>query len=299
MDKVSRLLKALDKIIKEEEDDLKEDLEEFEGVDTVIKAINSYEKKVAKHLRAQMKYIISGIDDYISKDVSLKALIKYVMKDLQKDDSFIEEMEKSSKSFFDKTLNELCSMLMDSLDKDVQFEVFSERTTDWISSWSKELAQIMNLSTYNSIENILNKALEDGEGIPKIIDKLKELPEFNRERARTTAITEMLTAHSVSLWESFMQSPCVTEKCWKHSGGKGIKPRDEHVNLDGTAVAISEAFIVGGEEAQYPRDPSLSAKQRVNCHCTMGPVVDKKIIKLSKEEKLKLREEALAEMGLS
>ncbi|KGK88032.1 phage minor head protein [Clostridium sp. HMP27] len=297
MDKVTRLLKALDKVIKEEEEDLKDELEEFEGVDTVIKAINAYEKKIAKHLRNQKKYFIKGINEYIAKDVALKDLINYVMQDLTATDTFSEDMEESTKKFLEKTINELCTMLMDSIDKEVQFEIFSERTTEWIKSWSKDLSELMKLNTHKAIEDVLNKALEDGEGIPKVIDKLKELPEFDRKRAKTTAITEMLTAHSRSLWESFMQSPCVTEKTWKHSGGKGIKPRDDHVNLDGTSVAVDKAFYVGGEEAQYPRDPSLSAKQRVNCHCTMGPKVDQSIIKLSKEEKLKLREEALKEMG--
>jgi hypothetical protein len=297
MDKVSRLLKALDKVIKEEEEDLKEELEEFEGVDTVIQSINAYEKKIAKLLRKQKKHFVKGIDEYVAKDVALKDLVNYVMQDLTAADTFMEDMEGITTEFLEATIKELCTMLMDSIDKDVQFEVFSGRTTEWVKSWSKDLAELMKLNTHTAIEEILNQALEDGEGIPKIIDKLKELPEFNRNRAKTTAITETLTAHSRSLWESFMQSPCVTEKTWKHSGGKGIKPRADHVSLDGTSVAVDKEFSVGGESAQYPRDPSLSAKQRVNCHCTMGPKIDQNIIKLSKEEKLKLREEALKEMG--
>jgi len=297
MDKVDKLLKALDKVIKEEEDDLKEELEEFEGVDIVVKSINDYEKKISKLLRKQKKHFIKGINEYVAKDVALKDLVNYVMQDLTAADTFMEDMEGITMEFLELTIKELCTMLMEAIDKDVQFEVFSERTTDWIKSWSKDLADLMKLNTHESIEKVLNEALENGEGIPKIIDKLKELPDFNRNRAKATAITEMLTAHSRSQWESYMQSPAVTEKTWKHSGGKGIKPREDHVALDGTSVAVDKEFSVGGESAQYPRDPNLTAKQRVNCHCAMGPKVDQSIIKLSKEEKLKLREEALKEMG--
>jgi hypothetical protein len=297
MDKITKLLRELDKVIKADDDDLKEELEEFEEVDTVVKSINDYEKKVAKVLRKQKKYFIKGINEYVSKDVALKELVNYVMQDLTASDTFLEDMEDVTRDFLELTIKELCIVLMANIDKDVPFEVFSERTTDWIKSWSKDLASLMKINTHESIEKILNEALESGEGIPKIVDKLKDLPAFDRNRAKTTAITEMLTAHSRSLWESFMQSPAVTEKTWKHSGEKGIKPRADHVSLNGTSVAVDKEFSVGGESAQYPRDPSLSAKQRVNCHCTMGPNIDQDIIKLSKEEKLKLREEALKEMG--
>lgn len=297
MDKVERLLKALDKVIKEEEDDLKDELEEFEGVDTVIKSINNYEKKIAKLLRKQKRYFIKGINEYISKDASLKDIINYVMQDLTAADTFVQDMEETTKGFLNKTISELCSMLMEAIDKDVMFEVFSEKTTEWIKSWSKDLAVLMKLNTHTAIENILNQALENGSGIPEIVEVLKDLPEFDRKRAKVTAITETLTAHSRSQWESYMQSPAVTEKTWKHSGGKGIEPREDHIALSGTSIAVDKEFTVGGELAQYPRDSSLSAKQRVNCHCTLGPKVDENIIGLSKEEKLKLREEALKEMG--
>lgn len=35
----------------------------------------------------------------------------------------------------------------------------------------------------------------------------------------------------------------------------------------------------------FPRDPKLSAGERVHCHCVLSPVVDNKIIGLSAEEK--------------
>lgn len=297
MDKIDKLLKSLDKIIKEDEEDLKEELEDFEGVDNVVKAINIYEKKIAKLLKKQKKHYTKGIEEYVSKDVSLKDLFNYVMQDLTAADSFIEDMKDITMSFLETTISDLCSIIMDNIDKDVVFEVFSEKTTNWIQKWSEDLADIMNLNTHKAIESVLSNALEDGEGIPKIVEKLKELPEFDRNRAKTTAVTETLAAHSRSQWESYMQSPAVVEKVWKHSGSKGIDPREDHVALDGVCIKVDEAFTVGGEEAQHPRDTSLSAKQRVNCHCVLGPTVDENIIKLSKEEKLKLREEALKELG--
>lgn len=44
--------------------------------------------------------------------------------------------------------------------------------------------------------------------------------QFERNRARATARTEVLTASSQANWESFMQSPAVEGKEWKQSGAK-------------------------------------------------------------------------------
>jgi uncharacterized protein with gpF-like domain len=151
----------------------------------------------------------------------------------------------------------------------------------------------MQLTTHTEVEAALTAAVENGEGISDAIKRLKDLPGFTRNRARATAITEILTANSHSQYEAYRQSPAVTGKKWKHTGKKKNKPRPDHVALDGTVVGVDETFNVGGEKAQYPRDTSLSAKQRVLCHCTMGPEVDSKILGLSKEEKEKLRDDAL------
>lgn len=296
MDKITSLIKSLNSIIKEDEVSLEDEIGEIEGLETVIDSINKYEKKVAKLLRKQKKHYTSGINEYVAKDVALKDLINYVMQDLTASDTFINDMAGITIEFLELTIKELCTIMMDTIDKDVQFEIFSQSTVDWINSWSYDLGELMHINTTKALEILLNEALENGEGINKIVDTLKDFPEFDRHRAKVIAITEMLTAHSRSLWESYMQSPAVTGKTWKHSGGKGIEPRADHVALDGTTINVDETFTVGGEEAQFPRDTSLSAKQRVNCHCTLGPSVDQDIIKLSKEEKLKLREEALKEL---
>jgi len=34
-------------------------------------------------------------------------------------------------------------------------------------------------------------------------------------------------------------------------------------------VADGEDFIVGGERAEYPKAPNLSAKETINCRCNV------------------------------
>lgn len=46
----------------------------------------------------------------------------------------------------------------------------------------------------------------------------------------------------------------------------------------------------------FPRDPKLSAGERVHCHCVLSPVVDNEILGLTAEEKEEIRREALEKL---
>ncbi|WP_258011174.1 phage minor head protein [Bacillus sp. FSL H8-0516] len=149
-------------------------------------------------------------------------------------------------------------------------------------------------------EKALNIALNkiDGEWDEyKLTELLKDL-EVSRKRARVTAVTEVLTASSVAQHESYVQYPAVTGKKWKHSGGKKNQSRDSHVQLDGTIIPLDEEFEIpgSGERCMFPRDTQLTPKERVNCHCAVGPVVDPVILGLSAEEKEEIRRRVLQNM---
>ncbi|MFE8095743.1 phage minor head protein, partial [Bacillus toyonensis] len=180
---------------------------------------------------------------------------------------------------------------------DIQFNIFSKRTTKWINSWSDELGNLMKINSHKAVERILNDGLEKGKGIKEIARELAKLPEFDRKRARKTAATEVLASCSASQFESYLQSPAVTGKKWRHSGAKNNDPRENHVEYDGTVVPVEEPFVLpdSGEKCMFPRDSSLSGKERIFCKCVMSPAVDNKILGLSEEEKEKIREEVLAE----
>lgn len=299
--KVEHLLKNINTIIKAEEDDdeITGVVPDFPGLDKMPKYIDDYEKKVAKLLRAQRKHFTKGVREYIQKEVTIEGILAYLKQDLFASDAFAEDMEEETKAFLTLTISGISKVIMEAIDTDVPFETLSKRTLDWIESWSFDLAQLMNLNTHRGLEDALKKVIEDGGSIQDAELVIKDLPQFDRYRARTTAITEILTASSRSQWESYKQSPVVVKKKWKHSGSKKNNPRENHVDLNGVEEDVDKEFIIPNTtySCQYPRDPSLPASERVRCHCVMGPVVDEAIIGLSKEEKLKLRQEALDEMN--
>ena len=47
------------------------------------------------------------------------------------------------------------------------------------------------------------------------------------------------------------------------------RERPSHAAASGQRVDATQPFIVEGEELKYPKDPSASAKNRINCRCTI------------------------------
>lgn len=296
MDRLERLFKAINSIVKEEADELKEEIAEFPALDATLTAIETYEVKVACLFRRQKKYFIDGLKTLIAKDeFEHMAKVADLMVKLYEADDFADSMADYTEDFLLDVIEEMVAEIMKSIDEEVAFNTLSSKATTWISEWSKDLAEMMKLTTHSEIEKVISTVIETGESIDKAIKRLRELPEFDRARARATAITEVLRANSVAAHEAYVQSPAVIQKVWKHSGSKKNKPRQAHVNLSGTVIGIDEKFDVNGQQALYPRDKELPAEEVINCHCVLGPVVDPAIFGLSKEEKQRLRDLAIAE----
>lgn len=301
-EKIVSLIRSIDEYVqKAGQDDLADTVPEFPGLEEVPELVEQFEKTIAKLLRGQRKFFLDALKDFVAKDDSetLAAYLVYIQQNLFAVDEFEEQFGEAAAEFLQTTIEKLVERMMESIDRDVAFEVLSVRAMTWIEEWSRELARIMQLSTHTAVEKLLTTAIEEGQSIADVEMAMKDLPAFNRNRARTTAITEVLTASSHAQHESYAQSPAVTGKKWKHSGGKKNNPRENHVALDGTVVGVDELFTIPGsmEKCAYPRDPSLPASERIHCHCVLGPVVDEEILGLSAEEKRKIRDEALASLA--
>ncbi|MCY8315330.1 hypothetical protein C2H96_19300 [Bacillus subtilis] len=304
MNKTDKLLKSLNAFIQKAEEDEREKLVEgipdFPGLSMIPIYVEGYEKGIARLLRRQRKKFLDGLNGFISKDSkeTLEALLVFFTQNLFAEDDFEEEFQELTEGFLQQTIEELAEVIMDSIDPEIPFKVLSNRAISWIKDWSKKLAEIMKLNTHEAVENVLVKAIEHGSSIQDIELTLKDMPQFDRGRARTTAITEVLAASSAAQHESYAQSPAVKKKKWRHSGGKKNNPRENHIDLDGTVIGVDEEFEIPGssETCMFPRDPKLSAGERVHCHCVLSPVVDKEILGLSPEEKEEMRREALARM---
>ena len=281
-------ISLIDKVIKADEDKLKKELKKkgYANPKFTVEQIGILEEKLWDILTKYQDDVLGLLKDFDS----IEALVAGI-----EIGSLTTELATLLKEVLTETLEELVGTYLKNVDKDLVFSHFCSGTTDWVSNWSQELAELIDVANHEGLENILNSALEAGNSIDDVARTLEEAYLFSPERARRIALTEMLSAHSYARFDATMQNPVITKITWRHSGTKGINAREAHVALDGTTIKKGEYFDVNGYKALFPRDTNLPASERVNCHCTFNEEVDEKILGLSKEEKQKLQEEAIAE----
>lgn len=296
MNPFNDLIKAMDKVIQKADDDLSKRLkkEGFISPDETMEQINELEDTLSDILDKQKELVSQGLEGCTLDDAILDTM--QAIMDMDTTEALFTE------AFLDKFntfMSTLADLYIKEYDTELAFSMFTDRTTAWINEWSSELGNIMKLNSYTDVERILNAGLENGESIQDVLDKLTDAYGFSRKRARATAITELLTAHSYAAEESIRQCPSVEKKEWVHSGTHKNKPREHHVALGGTIIPKNEKFLIvaptGSFEAMFPRDITLPASERVNCHCVHRGIVNDDVLGLTLQERRKLQQEAILE----
>lgn len=288
------LIDAIDKYILKADDTLKGQLsnEGFIETEKTISAIKAIEDKLSDIFMEQLDKISDAIKD---KDDLSDAIDAILDLDLE-NEKFSDVFENEFKDLF----NSLCKTFLKEIDSGVKFQSVSDSTVSWIESWSNDLADIMELSTNEGLDNIFTNALDNGDSVSDITERLQDWYGFSETRARRTAVTEILTAHSAAANETYKNCAAVERKKWRHTGSHKNEPRENHIDMDGQTVPKDGTFTLFGADGvtyypEYPRDPILPASERVNCHCILQPVVNKDILGLSEEERQKIYDEAVAE----
>lgn len=294
------LIKAIDKYIEKADKSL-EDTLEAEGYikpKKTLKYIQKIEDEVSEALVEETNYIISEAENA----VDLEIFAEDVWPRVKINDALKAKLVTVFTENFSKFMPEFVGFYIAQTDNNLILSRLSKRTTAWVENWSKELSEIMKISSHNEIEVILSRGLANGDGVAvftrNILDS-KIRDEYYK--ARRVAVTEVLTAHRAAQQEAFMQSPAVSEKMWKHTGEYRNEPRQNHVDMDGHRVLKAEPFELVGADGEtykpmFPGDPILPPEERINCHCIDQPVVSKEILGLSLEERQRLQQEAINEM---
>jgi uncharacterized protein with gpF-like domain len=133
--------------------------------------------------------------------------------------------------------------------------------------------QEIQSSTTDSLADAVKFCVEQGYSMAKAKKYLKENFAFSDTRAAAIARTETTGAYNLGHQASYdflHQSGDIAGKEWMAVVDSDT--RVSHSEADGQVVAVNEKFTVGGESAAFPGDPSLSAKNRVNCRCTTAGV---------------------------
>lgn len=132
------------------------------------------------------------------------------------------------------------------------------------------LSKITNINETlkNDIKELIFKAFEEGLS-PIDVAKLlvKQGKQIALKRAITIARTEIIGAANAGALAGAKETRVISYKVWVSSSDK--RTRNDHREARNQKVAINENFKIGGEELAHPGDKNASAKQVVNCRCTM------------------------------
>lgn len=314
-DTCAALAAAIDAYIAKADSDIERELRAAGYIDIpyTMKAIKRLEDRLAEVLNHETRRIVKALKTTGSIEEftggafgALQVQVRQASDDskwaqCQSDSHLGDDVTDALRTEFERTVPRLVDDYLKTTDMGLAAETISRRTTNWINSWSRDLGNIMKLTSHREIEDILTRNLRDGKSVA---DAARELMDAgirsNYSRARATALTEMLTAHSVSNQEAYMQSPAVEGKEWRHSGSRHNKPRANHVDMDGEIVGKNDKFTLDGADGwtyrpMYPRDVTLPAGERVNCHCITQPVVNEDVLGLSLDERKRLQQQAIDE----
>lgn len=143
-------------------------------------------------------------------------------------------------------------------------------TADLITGLSTDAAAKVNAA--------LARAFLGGQSLTDIIAQIAKAMGASSpiaDRAITIANNEILRVQSIATQARMEQLAArhpAMNKQWKHINAARV-PRPGHIAADGQVVPIDQPFLVEGEELMYPRDPSGSPQNTINCHCLSRPYV--------------------------
>jgi hypothetical protein len=126
----------------------------------------------------------------------------------------------------------------------------------------------------------IGKAIGGEKGFTGLFDSIGR-------RASTITLNEILRVQSIAaqarLEDAFTRHPDL-QKQWRHLNLARV-PRPGHIAADKQVVDVKKPFIVEGEALMYPRDPSGSAENTINCHCMMAPYFAPEVLQPSAKQK--------------
>ena len=153
--------------------------------------------------------------------------------------------------------------------RDVTTPIVDGAISDWIRTYGSQKITEITKTTMNDISSVVSRGVQDGlneREIGKLIQGVA--PSKSASRAQTIARTE---AHGSSQGISLdvageTEIPMV--KIWLTNDSDTT--REDHSDANGQKRALNKPFDVGGEQLDYPGDPSGSAENVINCKCVIG-----------------------------
>lgn len=302
-----QLITAIDAYIRKADEKLSDTLgkEGFAEPEDTVRHIEQLEEELENIFGEQTDEFRKTLKKAMEQDndSDTNKSLGELFRDFIKNDKTYDKLLIAFLENFTEYIPKLTNIYIGRLDDELVAEQISDTTSSWISQWSQEVSELMHLNSHKELEGILSDGMKTGSSVAEIARNILDAgirDEFYK--ARRAALTETLRAHSVAQEEAIQQCPAAEFKEWVHTGSYRNEPRENHVKMSGQIVPKNSNFHLTGADgitylADYPRDPALPAGESINCHCIHRGVVSEKILGLSLEERKKLQQQAIDEMG--
>lgn len=152
------------------------------------------------------------------------------------------------------------------------FDVQDPNVIRAIETQVQRFAVEVNNTTWQALQTSLAEGVSDGETIDQLAERINGIMgDRIRSSKDTIARTETTTASTTGTLESWRQSGVVVGKEWL--AAIDDRTRESHVAAHGQRVGLNDSFTVGAATGTGPGNMG-SARENVNCRCTIVPVLD-------------------------
>lgn len=166
------LIKAIDAYLAKAENDLYEQLtmEGYLKAKESLNTVDEIEEVVTKLLEDNADDLLKELADAID----LETFFKDNWPKFKNKSKLAQDLFDVFHTQFSTIMPTYVEAYVQKTDAELTVTELTKRTTDWISSWSSDLADIMKLDTETEIEAVLKKGLNDGKGINDVANLIAD-----------------------------------------------------------------------------------------------------------------------------
>lgn len=151
-------------------------------------------------------------------------------------------------------------------------DLFLDLANRWVHTEGLKRSKLIADTTEADVLAAISTGLDDGLGTAEIADDIQDVTDLSDWRAEMIARTETHAAANYASAESARAAQdklgISLEKAWAPTMDGRTRPDHAAMSAD-DFIPMDDKFIVGGEEADRPGDPALSAEQCINCRCVL------------------------------
>jgi len=226
--------------------------------------VSTYERKVYRLLSKQLRSVQNYIEAEGIKEASENLLSLIPDSDYE---AVLEDLySKVGGYFFEQTKADIRKQFKNT---GIPFTSYLQ---SFIAAYSAERITAITQTTRDELKLVLFSLIQEGYSIPNAAKEIRKRVRQNfRNRSKVIARTEIISAANYGNWsgakaiQSELRMPL--RKVWLATPDRRTRP--SHQAANGQRELLDGKFNVGGELLRYPGDPAGSARNVIQCRCTM------------------------------